>query len=52
MLEIKVREIRGRCPVYHVGDRIVIDDPKILLDRTDEKARLINEDRDNIGDPA
>jgi len=35
MLEIKVCEIRGSCPVYEVGDRIVIDDPKILLDRTD-----------------
>ena len=35
MLEIKVREIRGKCPVYEVGDRIVIDDPSILLDRTD-----------------
>ena len=35
MLEIKVPEIRGRCPVYKVGDKIVIDDPSILLDRTD-----------------
>jgi len=35
MLEIKVREIRGTCPVYKVGDKIVIDDPKILLDKTD-----------------
>ena len=34
MLEIKVCEIRGKCPVYKVGDRMVIDDPKILLDRT------------------
>ncbi len=28
-------EIRGKCPVYKVGDRIVIDDPKIVLERTD-----------------
>lgn len=35
MLEIKVCEIRGRCPVYEVGDRIVIDDPKIVLYKTD-----------------
>jgi len=35
MLEIKVREIRGKCPVYKVGDKIVIDDPRILLNRTD-----------------
>lgn len=27
MLDIKVREIKGKCPVYKVGDRIVIDDP-------------------------
>ena len=26
MLEIVVHEIRGYCPVYKVGDRIVIDD--------------------------
>ncbi len=35
MFEIEVCEIRGRCPVYKVGDRIVIDDPKIVLDKTD-----------------
>ena len=35
MLEIEVCEIRGRCPVYKVGDRIVIDEPKIVLDKTD-----------------
>lgn len=34
MLEIKVCEIRGKCPVYKVGDRMVIDDPKIVLDQT------------------
>ena len=35
MLEITVCEIRGSCPVYKVGDKIVIDTPRILLDRTD-----------------
>ena len=35
MLEIKVHQIKGKCPVYKVGDKMVIDDPKILLDRTD-----------------
>jgi len=35
MLEIEVCEIRGTCPVYKVGDRIVIEDPKIVLDKTD-----------------
>jgi uncharacterized repeat protein (TIGR04076 family) len=35
LLEIEVCEIRGRCPVYKVGDKIVIDDPRILLRQTD-----------------
>jgi len=35
MLEIEVCQIKGKCPVHKVGDRIVIDDPKILLDKTD-----------------
>lgn len=35
MLEVKVCHIRGVCPVYTVGDRMVIDGPKILIDRTD-----------------
>ncbi len=35
MLEIEAVEVRGRCPVHKVGDRIVIDGPSILLDRTD-----------------
>ena len=35
MLEIKVCEIKGICPVYKVGDRMVIDGARILLDKTD-----------------
>jgi uncharacterized repeat protein (TIGR04076 family) len=35
MLEIKVAEVRGSCPVYKVGDKIVIDDPEIVLEKTD-----------------
>ena len=35
MLKIEVVEIRGTCPVYKVGDKIMIDDPKILLQKTD-----------------
>ena len=35
MLEIEVVEIRGHCPVYSVGDRMLIDDPKIVLEKTD-----------------
>ncbi len=35
MLEIVVHEIRGYCPVYKVGDSILIDDPEIVLEKTD-----------------
>lgn len=35
MLEITVHEIRGNCPVYKVGDRILIKNPEIKLKETD-----------------
>jgi len=35
MLEIEVCEIRGKCPVYKVGDKIVVDGAGIVLDETD-----------------
>lgn len=35
MLEIEVCEVRGHCPVYRVGDKITVDDPKIVLEKTD-----------------
>ena len=35
MLDIKVCEIRGKCPVYMVGDRMTLAGPEILLDKTD-----------------
>jgi uncharacterized repeat protein (TIGR04076 family) len=35
MLEIEVVELRGCCPVYKVGDKIVVDDPEIVLEKTD-----------------
>ncbi|MEM3553840.1 MAG: TIGR04076 family protein, partial [Candidatus Bathyarchaeia archaeon] len=35
MLEIEVVEIRGNCPVHRVGDRITIEGPRIVLERTD-----------------
>jgi len=25
MLEVRVCEIKGKCPVYNIGDKIVID---------------------------
>ncbi|MFQ6107350.1 MAG: TIGR04076 family protein [Thermoplasmata archaeon] len=35
MLEITVREIRGKCPVHKTDDRIVIDGPRLVLEETD-----------------
>lgn len=35
MLEIEVCEIKGKCPVHKVGDRIIIDGPRIVLEKTD-----------------
>lgn len=35
MLEIEVCEVRGHCPVYKVGDKIAIEDPRIVLEKTD-----------------
>jgi len=35
LLEIVVHEIKGKCPVYKVGDRITINDPEIVLEKTD-----------------
>lgn len=34
-LIIEVAEIRGKCPVYKKGDKIVIDGPEIVLEETD-----------------
>ena len=33
-LIIKVVKIRGRCPVYKLGDKMVVEDPKVLLNET------------------
>jgi uncharacterized repeat protein (TIGR04076 family) len=35
MLEIEVCEIRGNCPIHKVGDKIIVDDPRIMLEKTD-----------------
>jgi len=35
MLEISVTEIKGFCPVYKKGDKIIIDDSKIIINKTD-----------------
>ncbi|MGB9676282.1 MAG: TIGR04076 family protein [Candidatus Bathyarchaeales archaeon] len=34
-LTITVKKIRGKCPVFNVGDKIVIEQPKIVLEKTD-----------------
>lgn len=33
MLVIEVEEIKGECPVYKKGDKIVIDGPEIVLEK-------------------
>jgi uncharacterized repeat protein (TIGR04076 family) len=35
MLEIRVVEVRGVCPVHEVGDVILVDDPEIVVDKSD-----------------
>ncbi|MDI6847128.1 MAG: TIGR04076 family protein [Candidatus Bathyarchaeia archaeon] len=34
-LVITVKGIRGKCPVFKVGDRIVVESPEIVVDKTD-----------------
>lgn len=34
-LVISVKEIRGNCPVFNVGDRIVVESPNIIVEKTD-----------------
>jgi uncharacterized repeat protein (TIGR04076 family) len=35
MLEVEVVAVKGKCPVHELGDRIVIDGARIVLDKTD-----------------
>ena len=35
MPEVIVHEIKGTCPAHRVGDKITIENPKIILDSTD-----------------
>jgi uncharacterized repeat protein (TIGR04076 family) len=44
MLEIEVIEVRGSCPVHKVGDKMVIDDPKIVLEKTARARRSLVEE--------
>jgi uncharacterized repeat protein (TIGR04076 family) len=34
-LILTVKEIRGKCPVYQVGDKMVVESPEVVLDKTD-----------------
>jgi uncharacterized repeat protein (TIGR04076 family) len=34
-LVITAKEIRGKCPVFRVGDKIIVETPKIVLKETD-----------------
>jgi uncharacterized repeat protein (TIGR04076 family) len=34
-LIVEVAEVRGNCPVHAVGDKIVIQGPRIVLEQTD-----------------
>lgn len=33
-LVISVKEIRGKCPVFNLGDTIVVESPKIIVEKT------------------
>ena len=35
MFVIEVTEIKGKCPVYKKGDKIVIEGPRIDMDKTE-----------------
>jgi uncharacterized repeat protein (TIGR04076 family) len=35
MLRIDVVDVRGKCPVHKVGDKIIVEGPRIVLDKTD-----------------
>jgi len=34
-LVVTVKKVRGTCPVFKVGDKIVIESPKIIPEKTD-----------------
>lgn len=34
-LTITVKEIRGRCPVFKIGDKIIVESPKIITAKSD-----------------
>jgi len=34
-LVVTVKKVRGKCPVFKVGDKITIESPKIVPEKTD-----------------
>jgi len=34
-LVVTVKEIRGKCPVHNVGDKIIVETPEIVTQKTD-----------------
>jgi len=34
-LIVKVKEIRGKCPVHKVGDKIIVEAPRIVTSQSD-----------------
>ena len=34
-LVITVKKIRGNCPVFKLGDKIIVEGPKILVEKSD-----------------
>ncbi len=34
-LILTIKEIRGKCPVHKLGDKIVVESPEIVTDKTD-----------------
>lgn len=35
MLEIIVHDIKGNCPVYKKGDKITVEGPEVIMEKTD-----------------
>ena len=34
-LVLSVKKIKGKCPVFNVGDKIIVESPKIVVRETD-----------------
>jgi len=33
-LVVTVKKIQGKCPVFKVGDKIILESPKVILEKT------------------